>query len=118
MLATVVSMLILANMLIEIVSQTYGEVAEKKYLFVFKERIDLINDWQSVQVFFRTLVRMGQNIIFAPMLWCCGCFGIHGPVFRKIRQVIRKREMIRERCSMLITAWEDPEAKDSTIDVV
>jgi len=34
-LATVLSMLILANMLIEIVGATYGEVSEKRYIYVF-----------------------------------------------------------------------------------
>lgn len=42
--ATLISMLILANLLIEIVSETYGEVTQKKYLYVFKERCELICD--------------------------------------------------------------------------
>jgi hypothetical protein len=46
-LASVISMLILGNMLIEIVSQTYGDISDFKYLYVFKERVELICDWQS-----------------------------------------------------------------------
>jgi len=41
-------MLILANLLIEIVSETYGEVTQKKYLYVFKERCELICDVQTL----------------------------------------------------------------------
>jgi hypothetical protein len=44
-IATILSMLILANMLIEIVAQTFGEVSEKRWLYVFRERVDLISDW-------------------------------------------------------------------------
>ena len=47
MLASVISMLILSNMLIEIVSQTYGDISDVKYLYVFKERVELICDWES-----------------------------------------------------------------------
>lgn len=46
-LASVISMLILSNMLIEIVSQTYGDISDVKYLYVFKERVELICDWES-----------------------------------------------------------------------
>jgi hypothetical protein len=43
-------MLVLANLLIEIVAETYGEVTSRKYLFVFKERVELICDWKSNMV--------------------------------------------------------------------
>jgi hypothetical protein len=41
-------MLILANILIEIVSETYVMVSEKKYLYVYKERCELITDLQNL----------------------------------------------------------------------
>ena len=47
-MATIISMLILSNLLIEIVSETYGEVTQKKYLYVFKERCELIGDVQTI----------------------------------------------------------------------
>lgn len=61
-LATILSMLILANMLIEIVGQTYGEVLERKYLYVFKERVMLIVDWQTSFSVFRFLNFMMTRI--------------------------------------------------------
>jgi len=49
-LATVISMLILANMLIEIVAQTYEEVLTQKYVYIFKERVQIIYDWQTLKM--------------------------------------------------------------------
>lgn len=43
-ISTIVTFIVLANMLIQIVSDIYGEVAEKKYLYVYRERVELICD--------------------------------------------------------------------------
>lgn len=68
-LASILSMLILANLLIEIVSETYGEVTEKKYLYVFKERVDLINDWQS-DLMVINAISYCFWFILKPFFWC------------------------------------------------
>jgi phosphopantetheine adenylyltransferase len=67
-------MLVLANLLIEIVAETYGEVTSKKYLFVFKERVELICDWQSDMV----VVQVVKNVFMftlKPIFWCLSKMG-------------------------------------------
>jgi len=68
-LASIISMLVLANLLIEIVAETYGEVTSKKYLFVFKERVDLICDWQSDMVVV-SIVKSAFMLCLKPFFWC------------------------------------------------
>lgn len=45
--STITTFIILSNMLIQIVSDIYNEVAEKKYLYVYRERVELICDLQA-----------------------------------------------------------------------
>lgn len=51
-------MLILGNILIEIVSETYCQVTEKKYLYVFKERCELISDLQNLSTSVHVIKQM------------------------------------------------------------
>jgi len=62
-------MLILANLLIEIVAETYGEVTEKKYLYVFKERVDLICDWQADLIVLE-FIKDFVLLLLRPVHWC------------------------------------------------
>jgi hypothetical protein len=45
--STIITFIILSNMLIQIVSDIYNEVAERKYLYVYRERVELICDLQA-----------------------------------------------------------------------
>jgi len=69
-IATILSMLILANMLIEIVGQTFGEVSEKKYLYVFRERVDLIADFQTSKVIYRFTHKLVKRVTIDPVAVC------------------------------------------------
>ena len=70
-MATIISMLILSNLLIEIVSETYGEVTQKKYLYVLKERCELIGDVQTISSlvhyiyqFFRFMYATALHVVY------------------------------------------------------
>lgn len=107
-------MLVLANLLIEIVAETYGEVTSKKYLFVFKERVELICDWQSDMV----VVQVIKNVFMftiKPIFWCLSKMKFRKKHANSIEVALKG---IKTRCELLMAAWEDPENKDSTNDVV
>lgn len=107
-------MLVLANLLIEIVAETYGEVTSKKYLYVFKERVELICDWQSDMV----VIQAVKKIFFffaKPFMWCLRKMEFIG---KHTAQLEKAFAAMQRRCELLIVAWEDPENKDTTNDVV
>ena len=52
-------------MLIQIVSDIYGEVAEKKYLYVYRERVELICDLQA----FSKIVSWGKRGFYYIVNW-------------------------------------------------
>lgn len=108
-------MLILANLLIEIVSETYGEVTEKKYLYVFKERCDLICDVQTISSLVHTVNQAGRftYAMILKLIYYCS-WKQYRP--RNQIKVDQARRHITESCSLLVVAWEDPSNKDPTPD--
>lgn len=115
-LSSVISMLILANLLIEIVSETYGEVTQKKYLYVFKERCDLICDVQTISYLVHTFNQLGRLTYTTTLRFVYYCTWKNYKPRNQIK-IDQAKRYIYEQCSLLVVAWEDPENKDPTPEV-
>jgi len=103
-------------MLISIVSDTYGEVAEKKYLYVYRERVELICDlhaFTKIASWSKRLTYYIINRVFQRVSkFCTG---------KARKSAIDSKERLRrmvQNCDLLMMAQEDPDNQDTTFDFV
>ena len=64
--ATIIEVIVLLNVLIAIVSNSYQRVADDEIIYTYKERAAMVNEWQNIvgRIFNKTGYRNNNKLMF------------------------------------------------------